>query len=174
MAKKDTVVAKVIAINKLTQEQALAELKVLSKEVEFSQKFDKETPVRTLRKLVAEGRAALAEEVDGPGVAPAKVDETIEAADDLGGEESTDAEESDESDEDSEDEDDVAEEDEEEEDDTEVQESAPKGAGVHVFDKRGKHVRTYTKREHGKDYADLAQQFISKKGREGYTTKAVK
>ena len=44
----------------------------------------------------------------------------------------------------------------------------PKGSAV-VFDKGGNYIRTYSLEEHGKNFGDLAKQFISKKGREGYS-----
>lgn len=37
------------------------------------------------------------------------------------------------------------------------------GDTVEVYQKNGKYIRTYTLREHGKDYAKLAEQFITKK-----------
>ena len=35
----------------------------------------------------------------------------------------------------------------------------------------GGYIRTFSLAEHGKKFQDLAAQFISKKGREGYTTR---
>lgn len=44
---------------KLTKTEALAELEILSKDVEFETEYDSETPVAKLRALVQEGRDAL-------------------------------------------------------------------------------------------------------------------
>lgn len=63
------------------------------------------------------------------------------------------------------------------EDDDEVdleEEATPKGKGVNVYDKNGKHVRTYTEKEHGKGFRAIAKQFLEKSGREGYTLKEAK
>lgn len=60
------------------------------------------------------------------------------------------------------------------EDEVDLEEESPKGKGVHVFDKNGKFVRTYTQKDHGKEYRALAKQFVEKTGREGYTTKESK
>lgn len=77
-----------------------------------------------------------------------------------------DEEESDEDDEDEDDDEDL-----DEDEDVELEESGPKGKGVHVFDKSGKYVRSYTAAKHGKKFRDLAEQFAEKKG---YSSKEVK
>lgn len=40
-----------------------------------------------------------------------------------------------------------------------------------VFNKGGKYIRTYSPKAHGSKFKELAKQFISKKGREGYYVK---
>lgn len=130
-------------VAKLSKEDALAELEVLAEKVEFDEEYSEKTSLKDLRRLVKEGRAALAEAED-------------EDEESLGGD------------------DDSEEEDADEDDDVDLEESGPKGKGVHVYDKNGKHVRTYTAKEHGKEYRALAKQFIEKPGREGYSTKETK
>ena len=42
---------------------------------------------------------------------------------------------------------------------------------VEVFNSDGNLIRVYSKKVHGAKYLDLAKQFVSKKGREGYSLK---
>lgn len=70
-----------------------------------------------------------------------------------------------------------SEDDESEEDDEDVEleeSSVPKGKGVQIFDKSGKHVRTYTVKKHGKEYRALAKQFLEKNEGKGYTSRDAK
>lgn len=64
---------------------------------------------------------------------------------------------------------------EEDDEDVELEESeVPKGKGVQIFDKSGKHVRTYTVKKHGKEYRALAKEFLEKNESKGYTSKDAK
>lgn len=129
------------AANKLTKKEALAELKVLAESVEFDEEYSEKTDLKTLQKLVKEGRKALAEAEDGD-------EEGLGSEDD---------------------------ESEENDEDVELEEStAPKGKGVQIFDKDGKHVRTYTIKENGKEYRALAKEFLEKNEGKGYTSRDAK
>lgn len=135
--------------SRLNKEEALEELGALAEVVDFEEEFSEESKLVDLRRLVAEGREAAVESDDE--------DESDEESDEADDEEVDDVD------------------DDEEETPVVVSESAaPKGTGVHVYDKNGKYIRTYSPKVHGKDYAKLAKQFVSKKGREGYKTREVK
>lgn len=140
-------------VSALTKEEALVELAVLAESVEFDEEWGEDSKLADLKRLVKEGREALAEESE------------------------EDEEDADESDEDSED-DGETDEDEEGDEDNErsvsVTESGPKGKGIHVFNQHGKYVRTYSAKVHGKDYAKLAEEFLGKQGREKFGSKEVK
>lgn len=60
-----------------------------------------------------------------------------------------------------------------EETDAPVEEKASKkdGKSVSVLDASGNLIRVFSESVHGKEFADLAKQFVSKKGREGYSLK---
>lgn len=162
------------SVDSLTAKQALAELKKLVEAgVEFKKKFDEKTSVEDLRKLVVKGRAALEaseEEDEDEDKTEAEDDESEEGEEEDTEDEADESEEEDsvEADEDPEEVED------EEEDDADIDGEVSRGEAVHVFDKGDNYVRSYTKQEHGKKYLDLAKQFISKSGREGFTVKKTK
>lgn len=136
---------------KLTKDECLAELETLGETVEFEEEFSAKSPLKTLQRLVKEGRAAVAEAED--------------------------EDDEDESDEEDESEDEDEEEDEETDEDdeeAEVVESGPKGKGAHVFKADGTFVRSFTPRKHGKNFAAVAKTFVEKEGREGYRVKVTK
>ena len=79
-----------VAISKLTADEALAELAVLVEEgVEYEEEYNEKTPVKDLRRLVKEGREALA----GDDEATAEGDE--EDADEEGDDEAEEEEDED-------------------------------------------------------------------------------
>lgn len=122
----------VIALKKLTKEQALAELKEQGKELEFDRVFTEDDSLEVLRKAVSEGRKALAETAPAVG-AEVETPEGDEPEEEV--------------------------EEEEEEGDEVSGDSVDivKGEGVNT-----RYIRTFCKSEHGKDFAKLAKEFCDK------------
>lgn len=136
-------------VGELTVNECLAELKELSKDVEFDVKFTKKTPLKELRALVQEGRYAIAEGA-----------EEI----DLGGDESSEDEKSD-----TEDSDEEPEEESEDESEDETDKPAPRvqigrtvEGSLTVVVKNGE-TRTYSRASHGVHWRVLAQQYADNK-----------
>lgn len=136
-------------VGELTVDECLAELKELSKDVEFDVKFTKRTPVKELRALVQEGRDAIAEDAEDV---------------DLGGDESSEDEKSDSGKSDEE-----SEEESEDESEEETAKPAPRVQIVRTVEgsltvvvKNGE-TRTYSRASHGEHWRVLAQQYADHK-----------
>lgn len=130
------------AVSKMNAEECLKELAAQEKEgVEFDLEYTEKTPVKELRKLVAEGRRALAEGAEDE-------EESLGGAD-----EGSDEEQGDESDES----------DEEEDGDAPAPAvTAGKEPMLTVILKDGR-ARTYSMRTHGKHWQTLAKQLQENK-----------